>query len=64
MKKTVTVRTYVVVDGAGRETTKATRDYTEAKAVLAKLRDEHPAEFHHIEHRAEEVPSGWSDGQS
>jgi hypothetical protein len=55
MKKTVTIRTYVVVDGAGRETTKATRDYTEAKATLTKLTALYPAEFHHIEGRTEEV---------
>jgi hypothetical protein len=55
MKKTVTVRTYVVVDGAGREVTEPTRNFPEAKAALTRLREEHPAEFHHIEHRTAEV---------
>lgn len=55
MKKTVTVRTYVVCTGSGRELTTPTRDYAEAKAALIKLRNENPLEFCHLEERTEEV---------
>jgi hypothetical protein len=62
--KTVTVRTYVVCDGENNELTEPTRDYVQAKADLLRLRGERPAEFLHLQDRTEEVPSGWSDGQS
>jgi hypothetical protein len=55
MKNTVTVTTYVVVDGAGVVKTEPTRDYEKAKSELYKLRAEYPAEFHHIETRTAEV---------
>jgi hypothetical protein len=54
-KKTVTVVTYVVCNGSGQEVTEPTRNFTEAKAELLRLREEHPAEFHHLEKRSAEV---------
>ena len=54
MKKTVTVRTYVVCTSSGQELPTPMLDYAEAKAALIKLRNDNPLEFCHLEERTEE----------